>query len=1034
MTAHTSQPQTTVKLGLMPPLTGLVGIYGSEISLAGQIACEEINEKGGVLGRKLELVIEDDGSLPDNAVAAARKLVNGHKCTAIIGNLLSNSRIAVAYQVAEPSKIPLLNFSFYEGSIQSRYFFHFAALPNQQIDCMIPYMRNKYGPRMFFAGNNYEWPRGSIDAAKRSLLQCGGEVAGEEYCPIGASEQEIERLLDLVAQASPDVFVPYFAGVDQLKLLTRFTQRGMKRHMAVVMGHYDELMASMLPADVREGFYSSNTYFMTVDSAENRNYLARLAKQPAVSGIWPHGDGIMTNFGEGTYLCVKAFAEAANTAGCLEPELLVDALRNIQVTGPQGTVRMNPVTHHANVNTYLSRCDAKGEFGIIEKFGMIDSLIPERYNHQRIGNQATLEDDIRLQARILEQMSDAVLLINSADETIVYANAGAEKLFAYAKGTLPGTHLSSLNEPLHQPPRKPANNLSSVLGQKGRWEGEMQNIRQDGALIWTSASISTFTHPVYGEVWLAVHRDITERKQVEQSLLREEALKQSEKRSRTIIDASPIPLAINDAQGNITFLNKAFIKTMGYTLDDIPTLAAWWPRAYPDPQYRQEVAKRWQQNMARSQRSGKAFSPIEINICCKDNSQHTFLASAAPLEDGYTGEHLIIMYDITERKQAELALLAALEQADRANAAKSEFLSHMSHELRTPLNAILGFGQLLELDQEHPLNEQQACNVHEITVAGHHLLELINEVLDLARIESGRLDVSLEAVDLAPLIKTCVSQLQALAAQKQIRISVELQTACTVDCDLLRVREVLVNLLSNAIKFNRDGGSIAIICTPTTTKSLRISVSDTGHGIAASALPRLFKPFERMEASHNGIEGTGIGLALSKKLVELMHGAIGVESVPGQGSTFWFELPLTSGLAPAADIAETGRYRVLYIEHNPANLRLVRKIFASRKDIELLHADNAEAGLIVAASRKPALIMLDITMPGIDGYAALHQLHADPATRNIPVIALSAQDMPGNIEPGITAGVNEFISKPLDIAKFFNIVERYLPHRTGTDL
>jgi len=247
----------------MPPLTGLVGIYGTEIARAAQVACDEVNEMGGVLGKPLELIIEDDGSLPESAVAAAEKLIDVHHCVAIIGNLLSNSRIAVAYRVAEPRKIPYLNFSFYEGSILSRYFFHFAALPNQQIDRMMPYMRENYGPRMFFAGNNYEWPRGSVDAAKRALVRAGGEVVGEEYAPIGIDAQSLEQLLDHVEAAAPDVFVPYFAGADQVNLLTRFTERGLKRHMAVVMGHYDEMMASKLAPEVREGFYSSNTYFMT---------------------------------------------------------------------------------------------------------------------------------------------------------------------------------------------------------------------------------------------------------------------------------------------------------------------------------------------------------------------------------------------------------------------------------------------------------------------------------------------------------------------------------------------------------------------------------------------------------------------------------------------------------------------------------------------------------------------------------------------------------------------------------------------------
>lgn len=503
----------TVKLGLMPPLTGLVGIYGTEIARAGQIACQEVNESGGVLGKPLEIVIEDDGSLPESAVAAATKLVEEHQCVAIIGNLLSNSRISVAYRVAEPSKIPYLNFSFYEGSILSRYFFHFAALPNQQIEHMIPYMREKYGPRMFFAGNNYEWPRGSIDAGKRALLQVGGKILGEEYTPIGVSIADIDHLLDQVEAASPDVFVPYFAGADQVNLITRFTERGMKSHIAVVMGHYDEMMASKLAPEVREGFYSSNTYFMTVDTPENRNYLARLENWSGVTGIWPKGNGILTNFGEGTYVCVKAFAKAANLAGNLEAEALVDALNTLTISGLQGELRMDPVTHHARVNTYLSRCNAEGRFDIVEHFGAIDPVLPERYNHQRISHQATLEDDIRLQSRMLEQMSEAVMLINSHDETILYVNHGANRLFGYDNNELLGSRLSRLDAPPKDMPE-----ISEVLAHKGKWQGETRMQRKDGVYVWGYASLSTFTHPVHGEVWLASYSDITLRKQADEKL------------------------------------------------------------------------------------------------------------------------------------------------------------------------------------------------------------------------------------------------------------------------------------------------------------------------------------------------------------------------------------------------------------------------------------------------------------------------------------------------------------------------------------
>ncbi|TAN49424.1 MAG: PAS domain S-box protein [Methylococcaceae bacterium] len=568
-------PEHRIKLGLMPPLTGLVDIYGAEISRAGQIACAEINASGGVLGRELELVIEDDGSLPESAVAAAIRLVEQHRCVAIVGNLLSNSRIAVAYRVAEPRKIPYLNFSFYEGSILSRYFFHFAALPNQQIDRMIPSMCQRYGPRMFFAGNNYEWPRGSIDAAKRALEQTGGQTVGEEYCPIGVSGDDIERLLDHVAASGAEVFVPYFAGTDQVHLLTRFTERGMKQRMAVVMGHYDEIMASRLPAQVRAGFYSSNTYFMTLDTPENRAYLACLAAMPGVSGIWPQGNGILTNFGEGTYLCVKAFAQAANQAGSLAPEALVDALETVCVTGPQGSVQMDPATHHARVNTCLSRCQADGRFAIVERFGAIEPLLPARYRHLRIRKQSELDEDIHLQARMIAQMSEAIFLVDAADSRIIYTNPGAERLFGYDEGALAGRNFAALFAPDGQTAEQQAAAIGETVLEKGVWQGETTNISRDGAVFCCAVSVSVFTHPRHGEVWMVLAKDITERKRAEETLRKSEFL------FRSLFELGNIGVAITSPEKGWLRVNPRLCRMLGYEEAELLCMD-WAEMTYPE--------------------------------------------------------------------------------------------------------------------------------------------------------------------------------------------------------------------------------------------------------------------------------------------------------------------------------------------------------------------------------------------------------------------------------------------------------------------
>ncbi|QIK37781.1 EAL domain-containing protein [Caldichromatium japonicum] len=534
MAAQTAKP---IQLGLMSPLTGLVALYGQEIVWAGRIACAEVNAAGGILGRPLELLIEDDGSLPETAVPAAERLL-AQDCVALIGNLLSNARIAVASQVAEVRQVPYLNFSFYEGSIHSRYFFHFAALPNQQIEYMIPYMAELVGPKMYFAGSNYEWPRGSINTAKESLLACGGEVVGEEYHPLGKAP--VDSLLDRVHRSGANVLVPYFAGAEQIKVLTRFSELGLKRRMCVVMGHYDEAMAAFLPPEVREGFYSCNTYFMALDTPVNRRYLRALSELSEVSGIWPQGNGVLTNFGEGVYLCVHAFARAANQAGSIEAEALIAALEHIEVEGPQGLVRMDPLTHHAAVNTYLARA-TQGRFEIVRAFGQIAPKIPGCYRQPpnlpaplgpAIPNTPdTLElqpgkRDLQIPAlssslqEILVTVDVGVLAID-ASGSIIEANYRAAEMFGYRRERLVGLPLQELIPP---PFRQAHAAYVEAFFRGPVRERRMTNridlhaYRSDGSTFPVNISLAKILLEGQ-EVTVATVLDITDRKQAEEELV-----------------------------------------------------------------------------------------------------------------------------------------------------------------------------------------------------------------------------------------------------------------------------------------------------------------------------------------------------------------------------------------------------------------------------------------------------------------------------------------------------------------------------------
>lgn len=517
----------TIKLGLMPPMTGIVELYGSEIARAGKIACQEINKNGGVLGHQLELVILDDGSLPETAVNAANRLIDEFGCIALVGNLLSNSRIAVSSLVSEPRKIPYLNFSFYEGSIQGRYFFNFAALPNQQIDKMIPYMAKHFGEKMYFAGNNYEWPRGSIDAAKRVLEAYGGEIVGEVYLPIGANNEEITQLLESVSTSGADVFVPYFAGKDQINLLNKFSEMNLKNRMAVVMGHYDEAMVSMLSPEVRAGFYSTNSYFMSVKTPRNRQVLQQLKSEPDVTEIHPNGNGVLTNFGEGTYTCVHAFAQAINTAKTTDTDAIIQALEQVTVDAPQGKVSMDKETHHAKINTYLSRCESDGTFTIIESFGQISPIIPDRYrNHVNLSPLSTSiptppNEELGFVSKNILEAADIAVIATDETGTILQVNKGAYKLFGYSDNELQGLSVNALLPPhfraFHDQAIKSfilSNQNEIRMGKRG----EITGYKKDGTFFPAEASISKFKTEDNRWVLVATLMDISARKLAEDEL------------------------------------------------------------------------------------------------------------------------------------------------------------------------------------------------------------------------------------------------------------------------------------------------------------------------------------------------------------------------------------------------------------------------------------------------------------------------------------------------------------------------------------
>ncbi|MBE0549062.1 MAG: PAS domain-containing protein [Rubrivivax sp.] len=413
------------------------------------------------------------------------------------------------------------------------------------------------------------------------------------------------------------------------------------------------------------------------------------------------------------------------------------------------------------------------------------------------------------------------------------------------------------------------------------------------------------------------------------------------------------------------------------------------------------------------------------------------------LDDQGAVSHLVNVFgDRSEEIERQREFQLALDEARRANRAKADFMSRMSHELRTPLNAVLGFSQVLLLGQN--LDAAQTDGLREILKAGSHLLELVDEVLDIARIDLGTLRVSLQPVHLGELIHQAMALVTPLAHERGISFRHDIDAAIVVAADPLRLKQCVINLLSNAVKYNRSGGSVQLRASPQGGGRIRIEVEDSGVGIAAAEMEQLFEPFTRLERHRGSVHGIGIGLSITQRLVTLMNGEIGVHSRQGVGSVFWIELERAeprqgipagarglAGLEPRHAARRAPRKQVLYVEDNPANLKLVRAMLRLLPTVAVLAASTAAEGMALARDERPDLILLDIGLPGMSGLELLAWLRREPALAGIPVIAISANAMPADVERGLVAGFDDYLTKPIDVHKLLDRVQAALALQGG---
>jgi PAS domain S-box-containing protein len=558
---------------------------------------------------------------------------------------------------------------------------------------------------------------------------------------------------------------------------------------------------------------------------------------------------------------------------------------------------------------------------------------------------------------------------------------------------------------------------------------ELTYIRKDGSRFPAIVSVTALRDDHDAIIgYLLIGTDNTARKQVEADQKQlDQRLRDQQFYTRSLIESNIDALMTTNPSGIITDVNKQMEALTGCTRDEL--IGAPFKDYFTDPERAEAAIK--------LVLSEKKVTNYELTASARDGKETVVSYNATTFYDRDRKLQGVFAAarDVTERKRLDNELESAKSTAEKANLAKSDFLSSMSHELRTPLNAILGFAQVMDSDSPPPTSSQKE-SIEQILQAGWYLLELINEILDLALIESGKLSMSKEPLSFAEVMLECQTMIEPQAQKRGIVLKFpHFDNPCYVSGDRTRIKQIMFNLLSNAIKYNCEQGMVEVTCADVNPERIRVSIRDTGAGLSPENLSQLFQPFNRLGQQSGGTEGTGIGLVVTKRLIELMGGKIGVESTVGIGSVFWIEMISTT--APELKNAESGlavqtpvqierggaRHALLYVEDNPANLKLVEHLIARRPDIRLLTAVNGHLGIELARNLQPKVILMDINLPDISGFEALAILRGDVSTAHIPVIALSANAMPRDIEKGLNAGFLRYLTKPIKVNEFLDALD-----------
>jgi PAS domain S-box-containing protein len=663
------------------------------------------------------------------------------------------------------------------------------------------------------------------------------------------------------------------------------------------------------------------------------------------------------------------------------------------------------VTEKKEAEKALKKANDRLEEKVKERTSALEEQIAQRRKAER--NLATSEGHYR---RLVENISDIVTIVSRNGE-ITYTSPSVMKILGMTPESVSGRSIKDL---IHHDDAEDIN-IQSLYEKHLGGLMEHRVITSEGKYKILESFIQKFKQDDETDAYILNSRDVTLRKAAEEET----------HKLQMVVEQSPSSVVITDILGTIEYVNPAFEEITGYSFAEVVGQN---PRILQSGKTSDAVFKAlwivlsagkiWRGEFINKKKNGEFYEENVLILPIKNLS-------------GDITNYVAVKENITELKRAQ-------KQAEGANQAKSNFLSRMSHELRTPLNAINGFSQLMLKSKKNPLNEKQQNMTQQISIAGNHLLELINEVLDLARIESGEFSMSLEKIDPQLAIDECLALIEPMAMKRKVIVSNQNGLGMPmIRADFTRLKQVLLNLMSNAVKYNEAGGTVDIRCFIDTPGFLRFVVVDDGYGIAEQKQKDMFTPFTRMVENPDEIEGTGIGMTISKQLVEAMGGNIDFSSKIGVGSSFWFTIPLCTRVPSLDSLEKTTSTRlkkanssvgyaaikqVLYIEDNPVNASFMKALFEDLSGYHLNIATTGEDGLVMALENVPSLVLLDLNLPGIDGFQVFRQLKDDFKTKAIPIIAVTADAMEQTVNKVIDAGFNGYLSKPIDVDLLHNTI------------